>query len=323
VNRRLPQQNLPLRTCLVTGGAGFIGSHLVERLLSLGWQVRIVDDFSTGKRENLSHLSEYELIEGDIKDEACIKKCLQDIDVVFHLAARTSVPRSIKEPTKTNLINSTASLLLARLSAERGIKILVYSSSSSIYGEKRNPKKSEMMRPEPKSPYAVSKLSGERYCLLYGYISPMYVVALRYFNVFGPRQDPHSPYSAVIPRFIQALFNGERPTIYGDGEQSRDFTYVDNVVSANLLALSSSAVKPTVFNIGMGRRTTINQLLGLINTNFPSLYRKEPINEPPRQGDVRHSQANIHKAQIHLGYHPQVSLKEGLDRTVKWFQNQR
>ena len=313
----------PFQNCLVTGGAGFIGSHVVERLLALGCAVRVIDDLSTGRKENLAHLKGYELIQGRVQDRTTMRECLADIQVVFHLAARTSVPRSFDDPQKTHLVNSSASLLIAKLSAEMGVKVLVYSSSSSIYGDKQNPMKSERMRPEPKSPYAISKLAGERYCLLYGGVSPLKAVSLRYFNVFGPRQDPSSPYSAVIPRFIEAQLKAEPPVIFGDGTQTRDFTFVDNVVSANLLAASAPPTKPQAFNIGTGKKTSINQLLGIIQSHIKSPPPMKPEYQPPRKGDVLHSQANIRKAERLLGYNPRVSLKEGLVRTIQWFQTHR
>lgn len=318
----LPSASFPYRNCLVTGGAGFIGSHLVERLLNMGCKVRVIDNLSSGKKENLAHLNGLELLEGNIEEQSNLKKCLANIEAVFHLAAHTSVTRSLQDPEKTHLVNATGSLLLARMAGEMGVKILIYSSSSSIYGDKSNPYKSESMLPEPKSPYAVSKLAGEHYSLLYGKNSRMRVIALRYFNVFGPRQDPSSPYSAVIPRFISATLNRRPAIIFGDGSQTRDFTYVDDVVTANILSVINAQNKPQTINIGTGEQTSVIQLLQVIQSCLPNLEFLSPIQQPPRAGDVLHSQANIHKAESYLGYKPQVSLKEGIQRTIEWFNRQ-
>jgi nucleoside-diphosphate-sugar epimerase len=316
----LPAADFPFKNCLVTGGAGFIGSHLVERLLNMGCKVRVIDNLSTGKRENLAHLNALELVEGNIEEEPNLEKCLKDIEIVFHLAARTSVPRSLQGPEKTNLVNATGSLLLARLASEMGVKVLVYSSSSSIYGDKPNPRKSESMLPQPKSPYAVSKLAGEYYSLLYGKNTNMRVIALRYFNVFGPRQDPSSPYSAVVPRFISATLNRQQAFIFGDGKQTRDFTYVEDVVTANILSAANSGHKPQAINIGSGKRTSIIQLLQIVQSCLPDIPPIPPIHKPPRTGDVLHSQANIQKAEVYLGYKPRVTLRDGIQKTIEWFR---
>ncbi|MHB1999343.1 MAG: SDR family oxidoreductase [Solirubrobacteraceae bacterium] len=300
---------------LVTGGGGFIGSHLVRRLASLGHQVRILDNFSTGHRSNLNGLArDVEIVEGDIQSYERASHAARGCDLVFHQAALPSVPRSVQDPltsTASNVIGTINVLLAAR---DAGVGRVVYASSSSVYGANPALPKQEEMATLPISPYAVAKLAGEGYCRAFGEVYGLETVAIRYFNVFGPRQDPRSQYAAVIPNFISALLCGERPTIYGDGEQSRDFTYVDNVVDANLLAAEAAAVAGRVYNIACGERVSLNelhrQLAELLGSDLAPIYGD------PRMGDVRHSLADISMARRELGYEPSVSLREGLERTI-------
>lgn len=304
---------------LVTGGAGFIGSHIAEALLRRGDRVRVLDNLMTGKLENLAHIaSEIEFIEGDIRDLETTRRAMEDVSVVFHEAAIPSVPRSVKEPLLNHEanVNGTFNVLLAARDA--AVRRVVFAASSSAYGETEVLPKQEEMLPSPLSPYAVAKLVGEFYCQVFTRAYGLETVCLRYFNVFGPRQDPSSPYSGVISKFITALLNGETPVIYGDGEQSRDFTYVDNVVAANLSAADAPKAPGQVMNLGLCERTTLNQLLGelqrIIGTNLPVQY------EEPRTGDIRHSLADITRAEQLLGYRPVVGLAEGLRRTVEWYR---
>ena len=305
---------------LVTGGAGFIGSHLVDALLGQGHRVRVLDNFATGKRENLQHvLSRIDLREGDIRSFERVKEAMQGVDFVLHQAALGSVPRSVADPLTTNEVNITGTLNLLIHAREAGVKKFVFASSSSIYGPTKTLPKREDMPPNPASPYALSKYAGERYCQLFCELYGLPTVCLRYFNVFGPRQDPASEYSAVIPKFINALLSGQAPTIYGDGEQSRDFTYVDNAVSANLLAVKAAAsANGKVFNVGCGGSTTLNELIALL-ADILKLELK-PRYQPARPGDVRHSHADVSQARAALGYEPSISVEEGLQRTVAWFQ---
>jgi UDP-glucose 4-epimerase len=307
---------------LVTGGAGFIGSALVRRLLEEGARVRVVDDFSTGFRQNLGEtLERIELLEGDLADLAVARRALEGVDYVLHQAAIPSVQRSVEDPLNTNRANVTATLNILVAARDAQVKRLVYASSSSVYGDAEVLPKVETMPENPISPYALSKLAGEKYSVIFRRIYSLPTVCLRYFNVFGPRQNPDSPYSAVISRFVTAALDGRRPTVYGDGEQSRDFTYVDNVVDANLLACTAEGVEGLVFNIGTGERHSLNELL----RNLSEIVGNElnPEYTSRRAGDVRHSLANIERAQRLLGYQPQVRFAEGLRRTVKWFQDAR
>lgn len=304
---------------LVTGGAGFIGSALVNRLVELGHAVRVLDDFSTGFRHNLeSCLDRIEVIEGSVAEPTDCRAGAQDVDYVLHQAAIPSVQRSVDDPvssTKAN-VNGTLNMLLAARDAR--VKRLVFASSSSVYGESEVLPKVETMREDPLSPYALTKLAGEKYCGVFYRIYGLSTVALRYFNVFGPRQDPHSQYSAVISRFVDAALQGRRPTVYGDGEQSRDFTYVENVVEANLLACFAEAASGMAFNVGTGQEYTLNDLLRFLAAIVG--HSIDPIYSEARLGDVRHSQAAIERARRTLGYEPKVSFKEGLERTVDWFR---
>ncbi|MGB9877834.1 MAG: SDR family oxidoreductase [bacterium] len=304
---------------LVTGGAGFIGSNIVERLLQEGHKVRVLDNFSTGRRENLFHLlDKIELIEGDIRDLDACRKAVEGVDFVLHQAALPSVQRSIEDPLTTFQVNALGTLNILIASKERGVKRLVYASSSSVYGDNPELPKREDMQPLPLSPYAVSKLAGENLCRAFYKSYGLSVVSLRYFNVFGPRQDPKSPYSAVIPRFLTALLNGKSPIIYGDGEQTRDFTYVENVVEANILAVFKEGIDGEVFNIACGKGTSVNQLFRLLR-ELIGANDVEPTYAPPRVGEVRHSTADISKARVKLGYLPMIGIREGLMKTILCF----
>ncbi|MEO6725544.1 MAG: SDR family oxidoreductase [Blastocatellia bacterium] len=307
---------------LVTGGAGFIGSHIAEALVKRGDRVRVLDNLSTGKRENLAHIAgEIEFIEGDIRDYDITRRAMQDVNIVFHEAAIPSVPRSVKDPqlNHENNVNGTFNVLMAARDA--GVKRVVFAASSSAYGETEVLPKQEEMLPSPLSPYAVAKLVGEFYCQVFTRAYGLETVSLRYFNVFGPRQDPSSPYSGVISKFIATLLDGHAPVIYGDGEQSRDFTYIDNVVAANLRAAEAPAAVGEVMNLGLCERTTLNQLLDelqrIIGTSLAPQY------EDARTGDIRHSLADITRAEELLGYRPAVGLAEGLRRTVEWYRDKQ
>lgn len=304
---------------LVTGGAGFIGSGLVLRLLEEGHSVRVVDDFSTGFRRNLEDcLRRIELVEGDLAELAVCKAGVQGIEYVLHEAAIPSVQRSVDNPARSHRANVTATLNMLVAARDAGVKRFVFASSSSVYGDSATLPKLETMPENPLSPYALTKLAGETYGAVFHRIYGLPTVSLRYFNVFGPRQDPHSPYSAVISRFIEAALEGIRPVVYGDGEQSRDFTYVDNVVEANLLACFALGVEGQAFNIGAGGRFSLHQLLSCLSDILG--YVIKPTYTDPRAGDVRHSQAGIEKAQRCLGFQPPVSFEEGLKRTVEWYR---
>jgi len=306
---------------LVTGGAGFIGSHLVRALIGVGRKIRVLDDFSTGKRENLADvLEQIELVEGDIRDRTTVEAAIRDTDVVFHQAALPSVPRSIEDPIASNEVNVTGTLNVLVAAERAGVRRVVYASSSSAYGANPELPKREEMTPNPLSPYAVSKLTAEQYGRVFYRIYGLETVALRYFNVFGPRQDPESPYSAVIPKFIGWLERGESPRIEGDGEQTRDFTYVDNVVRANLLAAEAPNVGGEVFNIACNGRVSINELATKLSEMISPNAPIQAIHEEARPGDVKHSLASIDKAERILGYAPVVGFDEGLKRTVEWFR---
>jgi UDP-glucose 4-epimerase len=307
---------------LVTGGAGFIGSHLAEELARRGHRVRVLDNFLTGKRENIEDfLDKIELIKGDIRDIQICREAVEGVDFVLHQAALPSVPRSVENPALTNEINITGTLNVLLASKEAGVKRVVFASSSSVYGDEPSLPKKEGKEGNLLSPYAVSKLAGERYCqnfyLLYG----LSTVCLRYFNVFGPRQDPFSQYAAVIPNFITKILNRERPMILGDGEQSRDFSCVANIVDANILALKAESVSGEVFNIACAEQITVNALASKINEILGTQI--QPIHDEPRPGDIRHSLADISKATKMLKYEPKYSFQEGLVRTIEWYQGRR
>jgi nucleoside-diphosphate-sugar epimerase len=304
---------------LVTGGAGFIGSALVHRLLDLGHSVRVVDNFSTGFRRNLDDcLHRIDLIEGDLAELPVCKASVWEAEYVLHQAAIPSVQRSVDDPISSHRANVTATLNILVAARDAQVKRFVYASSSSVYGDSETLPRVETMPESPLSPYALTKLAGEKYCNVFHRIYGLATVSLRYFNVFGPRQDPHSPYSAVISRFVEAALRGSRPIVYGDGEQSRDFTYVDDVVEANLLACHADGVGGMVFNVGTGQRHALNGLLCSLSAIVG--HQLEPEYSHPRVGDVRHSQAGIEKAQRFLGFEPRVSFQEGLERTLDWFR---
>jgi UDP-glucose 4-epimerase len=308
------------RNYLVTGGAGFIGSHIVERLVHDGHSVRVLDDFSAGKEENLAPLlHKIELVRGDIRDKAVVTDAVKDIEVVFHEAALGSVPRSVADPETTHEVNITGTLNVLLAARDAGVRRLVFASSSSVYGETLELPKHEKIQPQPLSPYALSKLTGEYYISIFKEVYGFEAVALRYFNIFGPRQDPNSSYAAVMPKFAMALLGGERPVIYGDGLQSRDFTYVENVVEANLLASEAENIAGQAFNVACGGRYTLLELLAKMKECLGSDV--EPIHEPARAGDVRDSQASIEAAQQGFGYQIKVGFEEGLRRTVEWYRS--
>ncbi len=308
---------------LVTGGAGFIGSHIAERLLEEGHGVRILDNFSTGRRENIEPFARrfgdgIEILEGDVAELEDCRRAVDGIGYLIHQAALASVPRSLADPVATHRANATGTLNLLVAAREAGIRRFVYAGSSSVYGDSEKLPKDETMCPKPLSPYALSKLSGEEHLRLFGLNFGMETVTLRYFNVFGARQDPDSPYSAVIPRFVSRLLAGQAPVIYGDGQQSRDFTFVGNVVDANLAACRVEGVSG-VYNIACSERTTLLELLERIQTILGTHIA--PTHEPARAGDVRHSVADISKARSKLGFEPKVALAEGLISTVAYFRD--
>jgi nucleoside-diphosphate-sugar epimerase len=310
-------------TALVTGGAGFIGSHIAAALMANGARVRVLDDLSTGHRENLEEIGgDLDFIEGSVADEALLNKVLDGVEVVFHEAAIPSVPRSVKEPKQTHIasVDGTFSLLIA--ARDNGVRRVVYAASSSAYGDQETLPKSEQMLPDPLSPYAVAKLVGEYYCQVFTRVYGLETVSLRYFNVFGPRQDPGSQYSGVVSRFISSLLSGERPEIFGDGEQSRDFTYIDNVVAANLSAASSEGASGKVINVANGQRITLNELLKELKDLTGKLDVTAEYLES-RVGDVKHSLADITLARQFLGYESRVGLREGLQRTIDWWKSSR
>ncbi len=307
---------------LVTGGAGFIGSHICERLVRDGKRVRVLDNFVSGREENLAHLEDgVEIIRGDIRDPETVAAAVDGIDIVFHEAALGSVPRSVADPVTTHEANITGTLNVLLAARDAGVKRVVYASSSSVYGETEVLPKHEAITPQPLSPYALSKLAGEHYITIFKHVYGFEAVSLRYFNIFGPRQDPNSQYSAVIPRFVTALLSGTPPTVFGDGQQSRDFTYVENVVEANLGASEADGIAGRFFNVACGGRYTLLELLGKIREILGSAI--EPVHEPPRAGDVRDSQASIEAAEQGFGYRVAVDFDEGLRRTVEWYKKQQ
>jgi len=310
------------RAYLVTGGAGFIGSHIAERLARDGHEVRVLDNLSSGHESNLeSFRGDVELINGDIRDARLVNQAAKGVEIVFHEAALGSVPRSVADPVTTHEVNITGTLNVFLAARDAGAKRVVYASSSSVYGETPVLPKREDMTPQPLSPYALSKLAGEHYARVFKHVYEFEVVSLRYFNIFGPRQDPESQYAAVIPRFITALLEGKAPTVYGDGLQSRDFTYVDNVVNANLLAAEAEGVAGKAFNVACGGRYSLLDLLARLKAILGSDI--QAIHEPARAGDVRDSQASVEAAEQNLGYRVSTSFDEGLRRTVEWYRGRQ
>lgn len=308
-------------TYLVTGGAGFIGSHLVEDLLRHGHKVRVIDNFATGKRENLlPFLGHIELIEGDIRSYHIVREAVDGVEVILHQAALPSVPRSVRDPITSNEVNTVGTLNMLQAAKDAKVQRVVYASSSSVYGDNPELPKRESMAPKPLSPYAVSKLAGENYCNVFSRIYGVETVVLRYFNVFGPRQDPNSQYSAVIPKFITMIRQGTTPTIHGDGEQSRDFTYVANVVEANMLAATADCEPGKVMNCACSESITLNQLVEKINVLLGTAIA--PQYTAARTGDIKHSLADIALMQTHIGYTPRVLFNEGLHKTVQAFCGQ-
>ena len=304
---------------LITGGAGFVGSNIANELLNRGEDVRILDNFSTGKRENLTGFSDhshFQLIEGDLRDYDAVKKAVKGVEFVLHQGALPSVPRSIQDPVSSNNVNVNGTLNVLEASREFGVKRVVFASSSSVYGNNETMPKVETMPVAPLSPYALTKYAGERYCQIYYNIYGLETVCLRYFNVFGPNQDPDSQYSAVIPKFISLMKNGRQPSIYGDGSQSRDFTYITNNVEANILACHRENVAGEVFNIACGNRFTLNELVVILNDlGHTSL---EPVYLETRAGDVKHSLADISKASTGLGFKVVTGFRDGLEHMVKF-----
>jgi UDP-glucose 4-epimerase len=304
---------------LVTGAAGFIGSNIVEELVRRGSEVRGIDNFATGRRENIEPFRQsMEFIEGDIRDADALRKAMKGVDAVLHQAAIPSVPRSISDPATSHDVNVNGTLNVLLVARECGVRRIVNASSSSVYGDSPTLPKREDMPTNPLSPYAVSKLSAERYCSVFSRIYGMEAISLRYFNVFGPRQDPTSQYSAVIPRFIRAMQHGEQPVIYGDGEQSRDFTFVANTVAANLRASEVPFEAGIAVNCACHEQTTLNdlvgQLNGLLGTNIKAKHAD------PRPGDIKHSYADISLAGKTIGFRPTVGFKQGLQLTVEWYR---
>jgi UDP-glucose 4-epimerase len=310
-------------TYLVTGGAGFIGSHIAAALAAAGARVRVIDDLSTGYEENLAEVGgQVEFVRAGLLDAEPLRRALEGVEVIFHEAAIPSVPRSVENPAETHRACTEATFQLLMAAREAGVRRLVYAASSSAYGDQPTLPKTEEMPPQPLSPYAAAKLAGEYYCQAWTRVYGFETVSLRYFNVFGPRQDPGSQYSGVISRFIDALMTGARPIIYGDGGQSRDFTYVSNVVDANLRAAETTRGLGEVINVANGERTSLNQLLDTLKrvtgkTDVEAEYRDV------RVGDVRHSLADITRARELLGYEPKVGLEEGLRKTIEWWRQSR
>ncbi len=308
---------------LVTGGAGFIGSNLAEELIRQGARVSIIDDLSTGFRENLKDIKgDFDFIEGDINDDAALSKAIDGAEIVFHEAALPSVPRSVEDPAETHRVCVDGTFNLLNKAKTVGVKRFIYAASSSAYGDQPVLPKVETMRPDPLSPYAVAKLTGEYYCRAFNNVYGMETISLRYFNVFGPKQNPASMYSGVISRFIDALLTGKVPVIYGDGEQSRDFTYITNVVNANIKAAQTDIGFGETINVANGERITLNELLTILKTitNAPDIAADY---QPARSGDVKHSQADNRRAIECLKYEEIVGLEEGLRKTIDWWKSSR
>jgi UDP-glucose 4-epimerase len=307
-----------MATYLVTGGAGFIGSHIAEALIERGEQVRVLDNLSTGHQENVSRLGGVEFIKGDLINRDDVERALDGVEFVFHEAALASVPRSVESPLATNAACVTGTVNLLDVARRSGVRRVIYGGSSSAYGDQPIASKHEALLPAPLSPYAAAKLAGEYYCQAFTATYGLETVTLRYFNVFGPRQDPQSQYAAVIPKFITEMLAGRRPTIFGDGKQSRDFTYIDNVVHGNLLAADAPAAVGRSINVACGETYSLLQLVEGINAALGTHI--EPLFEQPRVGDVRESLADISLAGELLGYKPKINFAEGLRRTVDYYR---
>ena len=305
---------------LVTGGAGFIGSHLTTRLIELGHAVRVLDDFSSGCRENLAQVSGgLEILEGDICDPGKCREACENVEFVFHQAAIPSVPRSVDEPQPSHEVNIGGTFNLLRAAVEKGVRRFIYAASSSVYGDSQESPKHEQMRACPVSPYAVQKHTGELYARAFCECYGLETISLRYFNVFGSRQDPNSAYAAAIPAFVTTILRGNPPTIYGDGEQTRDFTYIDNVVHGNILAMQVQRTGGESVNLACGASVTVNRVIAEINELLGT--KVKPRHVAPRGGDVRHSCADVHLAQALLGFEPQVLFEEGLARTIDYYKS--
>jgi UDP-glucose 4-epimerase len=302
---------------LVTGGAGFIGSNIVEALAKRGDRVRVLDDFSTGRRENLASFPGVEVVEGDLRDPGTVARAVAGVDGVFHQAALRSVPRSVDDPSSSNDVNVNGTLVLLLACRKAGVRRVVYASSSSVYGDDPTLPKVETLRTAPVSPYAVSKLAAEHYCQVFARLYGVETVSLRYFNVFGPRQNPESKYSAVIPRFLDQAMQGQALEVHGDGEQSRDFTYIDNVVQGNLRAMETPGVSGEVFNVACGTRHSLIAIADAIGDFLGR--RPERHHVAARAGDVRHTLADLRKAERLLGYRPTVDFADGMRRTCEYF----
>jgi UDP-glucose 4-epimerase len=317
----LGKERKGMATYLVTGGAGFIGSHVVHELVRRGEAVRVLDNLATGKIANLSAVSDrIDFHNADIRDPGALAACFAEARYVIHLAALPSVARSVDDPLTANEVNLTGTLNVLLAARDAGVKRLVFAASAAAYGNNPTMPRVETLTPDPLSPYALAKVAGEYYCRVFTGIFGLETVALRFFNIFGPRQDPHSPYSGVLSKFVAAYEQGNTPVIFGDGEQSRDFTYVDNVVDATLRACLAPAAAGKVVNVGVGRSYTLNQTIAVLNGIFGRQVK--PRYAPPRKGDALHSLADISLAHQALGYEPLVSFEEGLRRTVEWFRAQ-
>jgi len=308
---------------LVTGGAGFIGSNLVEALVKRGQRLRVIDNFSTGNRENLKDVwSQIDFQQVDLLDEAALKKACEGVDTIFHQAAIPSVPRSVADPITTHRSNTDGTLNLLVAARDARVRRIIYAASSSAYGDTPTLPKDEEMLPSPISPYAVQKLASELYMTSFNRVYELETVSLRYFNIFGPKQDAASPYSGVLAKFITAMLQDQTPTIYGDGKQSRDFTYIDNAVQANIKAATAPAEKVAgqIFNVATGERYDLNQMFAILRKIIG--FKGEPVYKEARTGDVKHSLADITKARNSFGYAPEISFEEGLRRTVEWYRTQ-
>ncbi len=304
---------------LVTGGAGFIGSNIAEELVGMGEEVVVFDNLSTGHEGNIEHIQkDVTFVKGDVRNASEVRKALDGVDYVLHQAALASVPRSIDDPLLVNEVNVGGTLTVLDESRHASVKCVVYAASSSAYGDSEVLPKREDMLPAPLSPYAVSKLVGEHYCSVYSKVYGLPTISIRYFNVFGPRQDPESQYAAVIPIFVSHLLDGKSPTIYGDGEQSRDFTYVSNIVKANIMAAQSDKAAGQVINVACGGRFTLNELYGMLCELIGVSI--DPVYSDPRPGDVKHSHADISMAEELLGYSVETDFGEGLKKTVEWYR---